>query len=79
MRKKTAAELEEEYKKAEARAKALKEKALKASVAEEAKKKAQLLHLVLEWASLNYNINDIDRVIEIFSREVNKKQQNRND
>ena len=75
--KKTAAQLEEEYRKAEARAQALREKARKATQAEEAQKKARLLKLVLEWADLNNGIEDIDAVIEMFYRSVEKLKQER--
>lgn len=74
-RKKSSAELKEEYEKALARAEKLKQQMKKATAAEEAKKKAQLLQLVLEWAEGYDAVGDINGAIAWFQ---NKIEQNKN-
>ena len=60
--KKSAAELKVEYERALARAEQIKQKMKRATAAEEAKKKSELLQLVLEWAESYDAVGDIDGI-----------------
>ena len=68
--KKSAAELKVEYERALARAEQLKQKMKRATAAEEAKKKAELLQLVLEWAESYDAVGDIDGTIAWFQNKI---------
>ena len=68
--KKSAAELKAEYEKALARAEQLKQKMKRATAAEEAKKKSELLQLVLEWAESYDAVGDIDGAIDWFQNKI---------
>lgn len=76
-RKKTVAELEAEYKKAEERAQQLRERMKRATAAEEAKKKAQLLQLVIEWAESYEPVGNIDGAIAWFQRQTERNRENK--
>lgn len=67
-RKKTAAELQAEYERAEARAQQLREQMKRATAAEEAAKRAQLVTLVLRWGETYKGgiYKDIDDLIGLF-------------
>lgn len=71
-RRKTAIELKEEYERAVARAEKIKQQMKQATVAEEAKKKAQLLQLVLEWAKSYEPVGDIDGAIAWFQKQIER-------
>jgi len=69
-RKKTVAELEAEYKKAEERAQKLREQMKKATKAEEVAKRAQLVEMVLRWGETykGGKYNGIDNLIGLFEK-----------
>ena len=76
--KKSAAELKVEYERALARAEQLKQKMKRATAAEEAKKKAELLQLVLEWAESYDAVGDIDGAIGWFQNKIEHNKSNKN-
>ena len=76
--KKSAAELKVEYERALARAEQLKQKMKRATAAEEAKKKAELLQLVLEWAESYDAVGDIDGAIDWFQNKIEHNKSNKN-
>lgn len=76
--KKSAAELKVEYERALARAEQLKQKMKRATAAEEAKKKAELLQLVLEWAESYDAVGDIDGAIAWFKNKIEHNKNNKN-
>ena len=76
-KRKSSAELKEEYEKALARAEKLKQQMKKATAAEEAKKKAQLLQLVLEWAEGYDAVGDIDGAIAWFQNKIEHNNNNK--
>ena len=76
--KKSAAELKAEYERALARAEQLKQKMKRATAAEEAKKKAELLQLVLEWAESYDAVGDIDGAIAWFKNKIEHNKNNKN-
>lgn len=69
-KKKSAAELKAEHEKALVRAEKLKQQMKRATAAEEAKKKAELLRLVLEWAEGYDAVGDIDGAIAWFQNKI---------
>lgn len=75
--KKSAAELKVEYERALARAEQLKQKMKRATAAEEAKKKAELLQLVLEWAEGYDAVGDIDGAIAWFQNKIEHNKKNK--
>ena len=76
--KKSAAELKAEYERALARAEQIKQKMKRATAAEEAKKKAELLQLVLEWAESYDAVGDIDGAIAWFKNKIEHNKNNKN-
>lgn len=76
--KKSAAELKAEYEKALARAEQIKQKMKRATAAEEAKKKSELLQLVLEWAESYDAVGDIDGAIAWFQNKIEHNKSNKN-
>ena len=76
--KKSAAELKAEYERALARAEQLKQKMKRATAAEEAKKKAEHLQLVLEWAESYDAVGDIDGAIAWFQNKIEHNKNNKN-
>ena len=76
--KKSAAELKVQYERALARAEQLKQKMKRATAAEEAKKKAELLQLVLEWAESYDAVGDIDGAIAWFQNKIEHNKSNKN-
>ena len=76
--KKSAAELKAEYERALARAEQIKQKMKRATAAEEAKKKAELLQLVLEWAESYDAVGDIDGAIARFQNKIEHNKNNKN-
>lgn len=76
--KKSAAELKVEYERALARAEQLKQKMKRATAAEEAKKKAELLQLVLEWAESYDAVGDIDGAIAWFQNKIEHNKSTKN-
>ena len=76
--KKSAAELKVQYERALARAEQLKQKMKRATAAEEAKKKAELLQLVLEWAESYDAVGDIDGAIACFQNKIEHNKNNKN-
>ena len=76
--KKSAAELKAEYEKALARAEQLKQEMKRATAAEEAKKKAELLQLVLEWAESYDAVGDIDGAIAWFQNKIEHNKSTKN-
>lgn len=74
---KTPAELKTEYDRAVARAEKIKQQMKRATAAEEAKKKAQLLQLVLEWANGYEPVGDIDGAIAWFQKQIDRNNNNR--
>ena len=76
--KKSAVELKAEYERALARAEQLKQKMKRATAAEEAKKKAELLQLVLEWAESYDAVGDIDGAIAWFKNKIEHNKNNKN-
>lgn len=74
-RRKTAAELEEEYKRAEQRVQKLREQMKRASAAEEAKKKSELIQLVLEWAESYEPVGTIDGAIAWFQKQIERNRE----
>lgn len=77
-KRKSSAELKEEYEKALARAEKLKQQMKKATAAEEAKKKSELLQLVLEWAESYDAVGDIDGAIAWFQKKIEHNKNNKN-
>lgn len=77
-KRKSSAELKEEYEKALARAEKLKQQMKKATAAEEAKKKSELLQLVLEWAESYDAVGDIDGAIAWFQNKIEHNKSNKN-
>ena len=75
--KKSAAELKAEYERALARAEQLKQKMKRATAAEEAKKKAELLQLVLEWAESYDAVGDSDGAIAWFKNKIEHNKNNK--
>ena len=75
--KKSAAELKVEYERALARAEQLKQKMKRATAAEEAKKKAERLQLVLEWAESYDAVGDIDGAIAWFQNKIEHNKSNK--
>lgn len=73
-RKKTAAELQAEYERAEARAQQLREQMKRATAAEEAAKRAKLVEVVLRWSKTYKGGEhvDIDDLIGLFEKWANK-------
>ena len=76
--KKSAAELKVQYERALARAEQLKQIMKRATAAEEAKKKAELLQLVLEWAESYDAVGDIDGAIAWFQNKIEHNKNNKN-
>lgn len=76
-KRKSSAELKEEYEKALARAEKLKQQMKKATAAEEAKKKSELLQLVLEWAESYDAVGDIDGAIAWFQSKIEHNENNK--
>ena len=76
-KRKSSAELKEEYEKALARAEKLKQQMKKATAAEEAKKKSELLQLVLEWAESYDAVGDIDGAIAWFQNKIEHNKSNK--
>ena len=75
--KKSAAELKVEYERALARAEQIKQKMKRATAAEEAKKKSELLQLVLEWAESYDAVGDIDGAIAWFQNKIEHNKNNK--
>ena len=75
--KKSAADLKVQYERALARAEQLKQKMKRATAAEEAKKKAELLQLVLEWAESYDAVGDIDGAIAWFQNKIEHNKNNK--
>ena len=75
--KKSAAELKAEYERALARAEQIKNKTKRDTAAEDAKKKAELLQLVLEWAESYDAVGDIDGAIAWFQNKIEHNKNNK--
>lgn len=71
-KKKTLAELEAEYKRAEERAKALREQVKKATAAEDLKKKAELTQAAIEWMESYPKFEGIDDAIQWLKEQTEK-------